>query len=322
MSLSALIQRTPSRLVSDSPATGRRTSSNSDANDLSGQLVSAVLGSGLLAKIVASGGTVTSLNGYNYHVFTSSGTFSVNSGGGTVYITMVGGGANCAFSSWGGMNGGGAILEQKFNIEYGRNIEIIVGSSNNGSGGNSGVSTSNMTISGAVLADSRRLIAYGSSFSGTEGTVGQLRIDTGQGFNHGPTGGYANCYSGGGGGGAGSPGGSPSGYGGGPACHGCGSGGNGLAMTADLTTVLGYSHIGAGGGGGAYAENNCDGGCCPGIGYSGAGGSGYGGHATERGCNTSPTGQSGYGSGGHGDAINIRGGGSGTAGVVVIKYLA
>src|ERR1035437_3616289 len=65
--------------------------------------------------IVAGGGTKTHVGGFTVHRFTSSGTFHITSGSGTVYSVIVagggGGGSGFGFSPSGG-GGGGGILQQ------------------------------------------------------------------------------------------------------------------------------------------------------------------------------------------------------------------
>ena len=50
------------------------------------------LGGGGETPFVATGGTITTLNGYVYHAFTTSGTFQVTSGSKNVECLIVGGG--------------------------------------------------------------------------------------------------------------------------------------------------------------------------------------------------------------------------------------
>ena len=59
-----------------------------------------ILGSLGLPKVSATGGTVFTSGGYKYHVFTSSGTLTVSSGG-DAQILIVAGGAGGANGYWG-----------------------------------------------------------------------------------------------------------------------------------------------------------------------------------------------------------------------------
>jgi len=76
----------------------------------------------------ATGGTVTDIDGYRVHTFTSSGTFAITSGSGDVeYLVIAGGGATNA----GPMGGGGGGNTN-------RNTDSVVGNGGSGGGGNAG----------------------------------------------------------------------------------------------------------------------------------------------------------------------------------------
>ena len=64
------------------------------------------------APIDASGGNIDGAepgNGYKYHVFTSAGAFTVNSGAGDVEYLVVAGGAGGGYQAAGGGGGGGLL---------------------------------------------------------------------------------------------------------------------------------------------------------------------------------------------------------------------
>ncbi|MFZ4104764.1 hypothetical protein [Flavobacterium sp.] len=303
MSLDTLIRRTPSRLVSDSPATGRRTSSNGNATDLSGQSISAVLGNGLVGKLVATGGTESTVGIYKYHVFTSSGTLVITNGGGLVEIAAVAGG-------YGGA-GGSAFQGQPLNVKYGRNLKIVVGAPV--AGGHSYVTTDEL-LSGEVYGLNTR-IAF--SFSDARSiSINGHAASYGYGQNGAnctaACGCYGNCQLGGGGPGAVS-------NGGGGAWGSGRNGGAGLTLSDGWQTAFGRSDVGGGGGGSSYGENNCDCGVCGGFGYGAGSCGGQGYQGSERGCYnggaTAPTGT--YGCGG-----DTWGAHAGTSGAVAVRYLA
>lgn len=92
--------------------------------------------------ISATGGAINlGPNGYTYHIFSSPGSFTVNSGSGTIEVLIVAGGGGGGGGYYSGGAGGGGVL-------YGTNIAIgpgpypvVVGSGGAGSPGLSGSST-------------------------------------------------------------------------------------------------------------------------------------------------------------------------------------
>jgi len=59
--------------------------------------------------VAATGGTVTTVGGYKYHTFTTSGTLTVTAGGAIEYLILAGGGGagnNAGYGSGGGGAGG------------------------------------------------------------------------------------------------------------------------------------------------------------------------------------------------------------------------
>ena len=76
-----------------------------------------------------TGGTITTAGGYRIHTFTSSGTFTVNSGGVMDYLIVAGGGAGsteCNGGGGGGGGGGGVITRNSESISPG-NYTVVVG---------------------------------------------------------------------------------------------------------------------------------------------------------------------------------------------------
>ena len=63
------------------------------------------------STIDATGGTITYVNGFKIHTFTSVGTstFTVNSGSGQAQILIVAGGGGGGYDRAGGVGGGGVV---------------------------------------------------------------------------------------------------------------------------------------------------------------------------------------------------------------------
>ena len=248
--------------------------------------------------VVATGGTMTTANGYTYHTFTTSGTFTLTSNpfNKTFDILVVGGGGSGG--TLGGGGGGGVINSMAISVANGTfTITVGGGGSNSvfssytaiagGSGGGGGVGSNGGSGGGGG--------AYsGGGYGGGTGTAGQ--------GNNGGSGGYHNGYirAGGGGGGAGAVGGNTTQYDRGAS----GSGGNGLQIWG--------TYYGGGGGGSTYPGGD--------AGYAGGGGLGGGGQGVgltvpSPGAGTANT---GGGGGGGGDGAGASGG----SGIVIIRYIA
>ena len=260
---------------------------------------------------LATGGTITTANGYRTHTFTSSGTFNVVvSGGLTVSSLVVGGGGGGGSQVVGGGGGaGGAVLTTGQSLST-TSYTVVVGT-----GGAGGVGSANTAGTNGVS----------SSFNGVTGTGG----GGGAAYN-GSTGGAAGgCGGGGGVGNANSrPGGTGSqGFNGGAAnssgtaAGGGGGGMGGVGGTATTSvagaggagqtyTLGGSSYLLAGGGGGGSDGTG-------GVGGTGGGGAGLGySFGGTAGAGTANTGSGGGGAGG-GASNN---GGAGGSGVVIISY--
>ena len=260
---------------------------------------------------LATGGTITTANGYRTHTFTSSGTFNVVvSGGLTVSSLVVGGGGGGGSQVVGGGGGaGGAVLTTGQSLST-TSYTVVVGT-----GGAGGVGSANTAGTNGVS----------SSFNGVTGTGG----GGGAAYN-GSTGGAAGgCGGGGGVGNANSrPGGTGSqGFNGGAAnssgtaAGGGGGGMGGVGGTATTSvagaggagqtyTLGGSSYLLAGGGGGGSDGTG-------GVGGTGGGGAGLGySFGGTAGAGTANTGSGGGGAGG-GASNN---GGAGGSGIVIISY--
>jgi hypothetical protein len=88
---------------------------------------------GDLTPIYATGGTVANINNYTIHTFTSTGTFNVSFGAGSVEYLVVAGGAGGG-NDMGGGGGGGGVLANTVNVTA-TNYTITVGAAGAGSPG-------------------------------------------------------------------------------------------------------------------------------------------------------------------------------------------
>ena len=240
----------------------------------------------------ATGGTVTTANGFKYHTFTSSGTFTVL-GNGAVEALVVAGGGGSANVAGGG--GGGGVLHNSSKVLTSGAYDVIVGAgSSSSSGGNSTFGT--MVALGGGSGGSG-WVQYGGSGGGAfhqspSVTIGGPSIQpSGDGTGYGNAGGgmtYVAPYPAGGGGGAGTAG---------------GIGTVGTAGAGKLFSVSGTPTYYAGGGGGGYYQTST----------SNDGGIGGGGA-------TGVNGTANTGGGGGGGPVNNGGWGSGGSGIVIIRY--
>jgi len=256
-------------------------------------------GTGAIGPLVATGGTVTTVGGYKYHTFTSSGTFQVTAAGPSVdYLVVAGGGGG----GYGGPAGGGGAGGYRSGsmTPTAQSYTITVGSGGaGGSGSNTSVGSNSSALGitstgggygGQSTSTSARNAGSGGSGgggstyagdgSGGSGTVGQ--------GNDGGNGSEANvAAAGGGGAGAAGQNGSSS------------QGGNG----GDGSTWLdGTAYAG---GGGATMRSGPD----------GNGGTGGGANHAEN----AVANKGGGGGGGDGNAAS-RNGGNGGSGIVIIRY--
>lgn len=269
----------------------------------------------LVDPIVATGGTVTTVGEYTVHTFTSSGTFQVTSGRGSLqYLVIAGGGAGAGGSFFSGANGGGGAggyrcsvagevsggglpAESVLNITSTGSYNVVVGGGGAGTTdtGASGSASSILSVSAVAGGGGGRGMSTNGLTGGSGGGGGYQRSGgagtLGQGFAGAAGQGDGSPYFGGGGGGA--------------AAAGSGtSGGNGVtsAITGTLTTR-------AGGGGGGSEGGGSSGGTGGGGGGAGNNGSGSAG--------TANTGSGGGGAGGP----QVGSGGNGGSGVVIVRYL-
>jgi len=254
---------------------------------------------GSLRNCSATGGTITQINGYCIHTFTSNATFIPAESGNVEYLVVAGGGGG----NTGGGGGGGfrtgtiAVTAQAYSIIVG--IGGIAGAN----GSNSVFSTITSIGGGAGATVNANGISGGSGGGGGGSGPAQPRTGgtatSGQGNNGGYNPGTAAPYAAAGGGGAGGVGSDTvSGSIG-------GNGGPGLA-----SSISGSSVYYAGGGGGGTSNSGGTGG----LGGSGGGGGGSGSGTTGF------SGVANTGGGGGGGAQGIAGS-NGGSGIVIIRYL-
>lgn len=261
------------------------------------------------AGVSATGGTVTTVDGYVYHTFTASGSFTVSEPGSVEYLVVAGGGAggNSLYSGGGG-GGAGGLLSGAISVSA-QTYAVTVGAGGAGATPNGG-SGNNSSIAAAVVSTGGGGGGGGNANAGASGGSG----GGGAGSQSGAAGGSGtpgqgnaggsgigsssdpNPIAGGGGGGAAAVGANAAGTSG-------GNGGNGLSVWG--------SAYGGGGGGGKRLS-----------GTAGTGGSGGGGAGNAGGGNgTAGTANTGGGGGGAGGSDGVtRVGAAGGSGIVIIRY--
>ncbi len=268
----------------------------------------------------ATGGAITTSGDYIIHNFTSSGTFSVNSGGSLEYLVVGGGGGGSGGDNGnGGGAGGGAgglIYNAAFQVSVG-SISVTVGAGGAGGAANNqpGFPGSN-SVFGSITA-------LGGGGGGSSAVSGGSGGSGGGGFGRGNIGGSATqpgSASGGfgnnGANGNGTSIASPGGGGGGGGANSAGlpgvtqpDGGNGGGgRTYDIS---GSSVAYAGGGGGGSQT-----GTSPGLATAGGGNGGVAGAVGVAG-----TANRGGGGGGGGTSFTGQAGGNGGSGIVIVRYL-
>lgn len=267
----------------------------------------------------ATGGTITyAADGYTYHAFTSSGTFTPSTNLSCDVLVVAGGGAGgTRFGGGGGAGGVSFQSGRSASSGTGYTVTIGAGGSATANTGNSGSNSvfdtitsnggggggSNRATNAGVTGGSGGGASYGAGASANQGNTGGA---TGYGFGGGNAGTY---FSGSGGGGAGSVGADS------VSASVAGNGGAGLNTWAQWlsATSLGVGGYIAGGGGGGLNNPGT-----PGT-ATGGGGAGSQGTATA----TAGTANTGGGGGGGGYSGTSDGNGaSGGSGLVIVRYLS
>ena len=264
--------------------------------------------------ISATGGTLSTVDGFNYHTFTTTGSsqsFEITSGGGDVeYLIVAGGGGGGGGNAGGGGGGGGVITGKIANMEPGTHTITVggggYGSTSGGTAAEGGTSSfgslKSVNGGGRGQAQSGAGASTGGSGGGSAGGGGSGTTSTSSGAgrdgqgNRGGNGWYDSYADGGGGGG-------------GASSHGVdatrnqgGNGGGGLA-------VWGKTY-GGGGGGCCFSGN---------ISYGGNGGGGNGGRPSSSGVSAINPGAGSSGTGGGGGAGPT--GATGGSGIVILRYV-
>jgi len=296
-----------------------------------------------LGGVSGSGGTITHAAGYTIHTFTSSGTFTLYSGGDIEYLMIAGGGGGA--STHGGAGGAGGMLAGTAVSSLPGGYTITVGgggagdrrasgSSANGTNGNNtiikpwftGATDTTLTGGGGGGAGYSNSVANSLSAAGSAGGSGGGggpfhaggTGTSGQGNTGGTGGNQGQAGHGGGGGGRGGAGGNS------VAPHNnqqgiSGQGGNGLSSSITGSTIV-YA---GGGSGGRWGHITTSAFPSPGVvGSVGSvtGGGGLGGAAGANG-HLASSGEVNTGGGGGGGSDNGGPGGNGGSGFVVLRYL-
>jgi hypothetical protein len=257
---------------------------------------------------LATGGSITDLNGYRIHIFNSSATFNALSPLNVEYLIVAGGGSAGSATYHSGGGGAGGVLQGSCLVNAGT-YTVTVGSGGSNPGGsttkgNNGSNSSFNSLTalgggGAGVYSNETGLSGGSgggagATGGVVGTAGTGK--SGQGYNGGAFDGTSSNKHGGGGGGAGGAG----------TIGGTSTGGNGgIGILSSISGTLNYY----GGGGGGSTET---------IGETTTGGLGGGGNGNH---NTGENGTANTGGGGGGgERIAPTTSGSGGSGIVIIRY--
>ena len=262
---------------------------------------------------VATGGTLTTVSGYNIHTFTTSSTLNITSEGSVDYIVVAGGGAGGGGRhNSGGGGAGGMLVGSSVHMPVG-SYSVIIGaggtSVDNTYGGNG-----ENTVFGAITTIGGGGGGSISPFIGRPGGSGGGASQAGNSGGAGTSGqgnsGGGNMHAaGGGGGGKGVAG--FTGDGSSPYSDGAAGVAGGLGMESTITGSSVY--YAGGGGGGQRASFNVP----QGVGGNGGGGDG----GVDPGNGFSGTANTGGGGGGSGgDNSSSRFGGAGGSGIVIIRY--
>lgn len=259
------------------------------------------------AFIVATGGTITTDGDYKVHTFTSSGTFQITSGTGTVEsLVVAGGGGGGSYGNDGGGGGGGVLYTTPGSSYVVGSYTVTVGA-----GGAAGAAGQQGSSGGNSVFDTLTAIGGGGGGGLGNGGVG-LNGGSGGGNSYNTPGAAGSGTGGQGNAGGSGANGSPAGGGGGGAgaagSNGVGTaGGAGGAGVSNSITGSAVTYGGGGGGGG-------DTGGAGGSGGGGAGGTNVNGTAVAGTANT------GGGGGGGGNSIGLATGAAGGSGIVILRY--
>lgn len=292
-------------------------------------------GTAIGATAKASGGTITyGVDGYTYHTFTGSGTFTPSQSITADVLIVAGGGGGGGQVGGGGGAGGVVALTSQSLTAQGYSVTVGSGGAGGGypylststrgsNGENSSFASTSATGGGGAGGYFATGYAYGNGSSGgsgggsggnggTNSNTGGAASPSGQGNAGGNSASGVIYYMGGGGGGAGSAGTSVT------SNDTVGTGGVGTSEYSQWgrTTNTGQSVGGIyyyAGGGGGHASNNR---AIPG-GYGGGGA----GATTNGGGNVAGTAGTANTGGGGGGSRDVAGG-AGGSGVVIVRYVS
>jgi hypothetical protein len=265
------------------------------------------------AYIMATGGTITTDGNYRVHTFTSSGTFQITAGSGTVETLVVGGGGGGGSpNSIGGGGGAGRVIHTTPGSVYGTgSYTVTIGAGGTGGtnpGGNGGSSSfDSITAAGGGGGG-----GYNANGSATNGSGGGAGGDSDSALNTGGAAGLALSNAGGNNDAGGGVGQNPSAGGGGAGAAGgtvvvnttAGNGGAGTSVS-----ITGAAVTYGGGGGGSTLSG----------GTAGTGGAGGGGNGCRASTTTPTAGTANTGGGGGGGCVSSAGA-NGGSGVVIVRY--
>jgi hypothetical protein len=256
------------------------------------------------AAFTATGGTVTTPgDGYTYHVFTASGTFTVSAGSNNVEVLVVAGGGGGAtaitVNGAGGGGAGGLVSATSYAVSTGSYTVTVGAGGATATVGNDSVFDTITALAGGAGGITSTIGGNGGSAGGGGGNAAggtATQGNSGGGTGFGNNGGAGSTRSGGGGGGANAVGSNANG----PTNAG-GAGGAGKVYWDGTGAAATY----AGGGGGKGGTS------------SGSGGAGGGGAGNSAGAGTPGTANTGGGGGGGQSGTTNIGG----SGIVIVRYL-
>jgi hypothetical protein len=255
-----------------------------------------------------TGGTITSYSTYTVHTFTSPGTFNTVVPIPGADILLVGGGGGGGGHHEGG-GGAGGMIELPNNTIPANPYSISIGS-----GGGSDTNGQNTTGFGQTANGGGASVGYsgGTANAGGSGGGGPAPGSGGSSNQGGVSSPWTgNAYGNSGGNGTGGPphaGGGGGGAGGAGASGSPGNGGQGGSGRQNVYYDGTNDYYAAGGGGGGWDA------------AAGVGGTGGGGNGSQRNNQSTAPNATGIGCGGGGNGGQGLTGGSGSAGIVVIRF--
>ena len=139
----------------------------------------------VVTSYATGGNTITDAGNYRIHTFTSSGTFTVNTGISSVQVLVVGGGGGGSENSTGGFGNGGAGGTVIYNANYAVSlgaITVTVGAGGAGSANNVNPNPGGNSVFGTITATGGGIGVYTQR---TGGSNANYSGGTGNSFNDG-----------------------------------------------------------------------------------------------------------------------------------------